>query len=99
MTTQHGSRVVYMLKHPVELKNTQDEVIETISELGLRRLKARDMRSLDNAKGSGSMTLAMLAASADLAPTTIDLLDMEDATAAMSFITDFLGGSLPNGVQ
>ena len=99
MTPQQDTRVLYILKHPIELKSADGSVQETISELGLRRLKARDMRALDNAKGGASMSLALLGASAGLPPSTIDQLDAEDFTSALSVVTDFLGGSLLTGAQ
>lgn len=91
-------RINYPLKHPVELKNKEGQVVETITELNLRRLKGRDMRqAIDGAKGQGAMTLALLARSAGLPPSTIDELDGEDITAAGAIVADFLGGSLPTG--
>lgn len=87
----------YVLKHPVELRNTAGDVVETITTLKLRRLKARELRELDNCKGNGSILLMMLGVSAGLPPTTVDELDAEDAADAGTVVAGFLGGSLTTG--
>jgi len=87
----------YTLKHPLELRNADGAVIETITVLVLRRLKGRDLKAMDGAKGQGSMVLALIAASAGVPPSTVDQLDAEDVTAAGEVVADFLGGSLPTG--
>lgn len=89
--------VKYTLAHPLEMRNASGAVTETVSELQLHRLKGRDMRTLDNAKGPGSIMLALIAASARLPPSTVELLDGEDVTAASEIVSGFLGGSLPTG--
>lgn len=89
--------VVYKLKHPVELRNAQGEVVEKLLELQLRRLKGRDMRALDKAAGNGSALLALVSVSASLPPSTVDQLDGEDVTDAGAIVAGFLGGSLPTG--
>jgi hypothetical protein len=93
------SPVVYPLKHPLEVRDAKGNLTETIAELRLRRLKGRDMRVLDKAAGGGSMTLALLSASAELPPSTVDQLDAEDVTAAGEIVAGFLGGSLPTGAR
>lgn len=87
----------YTLKHQVVLRNSSGEVVETITELQLRRLKAKELRALDNAKGNGSMLLTMLGLSAGLPPSAVDELDAEDAADAGTIVAGFLGGSLPTG--
>lgn len=88
----------YTLRFPVELRTAQGEVTETITQLQLRRLKGRDMRKLDGTTGNGSSLIALLGASADLPPSTIDQLDACDVTEAGAIVAGFLGGSLPTGV-
>ena len=88
---------VYTLQHPLALRDTSGAVVETITTLQQRRLKGRDMRALDAAKGGGSIVLALLAASAGLPPSTVDQLDAADVTAAGEVVAGFLGGSLPTG--
>lgn len=89
--------LVYKLKHPLELRNAAGEVTETIHELQLRRLKGKDLRAMDGAKGNGSAMLALVAASAAIPPSTVDLMDGEDVTDAGMVVAGFLGGFLPTG--
>lgn len=91
--------VPYKLKHPLELRNAAGEVTETINELQLHRLKGRDMRAMDGAKGNGSALVAMIAASARIPPSTVDLMDGEDVTDAGMVVAGFLGGSLATGAK
>ena len=91
--------IVYRLKHPVVLRSADGAVVQQLEELTLRRLKGRDMRKLDGAAGNGSALLALLAASADLPPSTADQLDAEDVTEAGTVVAGFLGGSLPTGAM
>lgn len=88
----------YTLRHPLEVRDAAGNVTETITELKLRRLKGRDLRALDGARGQGSMTLALISASAAMPPSQVDLLDAEDITLAGEVVAGFLGGSLPTGV-
>jgi hypothetical protein len=94
-----GATRTYTLKHPLELRNKEGVVVETITALELRRLKAKELRALDNAKGNGSVLLMMLGLSAGLPPSTVDELDAEDAADAGTIVAGFLGGSLPTGAQ
>jgi hypothetical protein len=92
-----SAATVYKLKHPLELRNAAGEVTETITELQLHRLKGKDMRAMDSAKGNGSAMLAMVAASARIPPSTVDLMDGEDVTDAGMVVAGFLGGFLATG--
>ena len=85
------------LKHPVEVQNTDGQVVETVAKLTFTRLNGRKMRAIDNAKGEIGKTLALIAASAGIPPSTADLLDAEDITAAGEILIDFLGQSPPTG--
>lgn len=87
----------YRLVHPLDLKNSAGEVVESIRTLQLRRLSGRDMRALDNAKGNGSMLLTLVSKSSGLPPSTVDEMDAEDVTNAGAIVAGFLGGSLPTG--
>lgn len=99
MNAPASTPITYTLKHPVELRTASGEVTQTLTSLTLRRLKGRDMRKLDGASGNGSALLALLAASADLPPSTADQLDAEDVTDAGAVVAGFLGGSLPTGAM
>lgn len=89
--------VIYKLKHPVELKGGDGVVLERITELSLNRLKGRDMKLIDGAKGQGAVMLLLLSRSAALPPSTVDELDAEDATDAGVIVMGFIGGALPTG--
>lgn len=91
--------VVYTLKHPLELRDGDGAVTQTIVTLNLRRLKGRDLKKLDAAPGNGSALLALVAASADLPPSVLELMDGEDVTDAGAVVGGFLGGSLPTGAK
>lgn len=88
---------LYTLRHPVQLKTKDGELLETITSVRLRRLKGRDMRALDQAKGNGSTLLLLIAKSADLPPSTVDEFDGEDVTELGTIVSGFLGGTLPTG--
>ena len=89
----------YILKHPVELKNAQGDVVSTVTELQLARLNGKAMREIGNAKarGEGEMMAVLLCKSAGIPPSTFDQLDAEDVTAAGSIAAGFIGGALPTG--
>ena len=85
------------LRHPIELRNADGQVVETIAKLTFTRLNGRKLRASDNAQGEVGKTLALIAASAGIPPSTADLLDAEDITAAGEILADFLGRSPPTG--
>lgn len=87
----------YPLKFPVELRNAQGELLDTVTKVTLRRLKGRDLKALDTAKGDGSRSLALLGAATSLPPSTVELLDFADVTALLEVVESFTGGSLPTG--
>lgn len=89
--------LTYTLRHALELRDADGKVTETITTLQLRRLKGRDMRALDGARGQGSLLLALISASAAMPPSQVDMLDAEDVTQAGEVVAGFLGGSLPTG--
>lgn len=69
---------------------------ETIKEFDLRRLKAKDFRSLPAELGFDDM-LTLASASAAQPPSVIDELDAEDMTKLMEVVGSFLGSSLKTG--
>lgn len=89
--------VIYPLKHPVQLTAGDGTVTERITELRLSRLKGRDMRVIDGAKGQGAVLMTLLGRSAALPPSTVDELDAEDAADAGVIVMGFIGGALPTG--
>lgn len=78
----------YPLKHKVEIKNKDGEVIETITSLTLRRLRGQDARHI-TADAKLPMMMQMLGRSASLPPSTMDLLDFEDIIGAAEVAGDF----------
>lgn len=88
--------IVYTLKHPVEIKNKEGAVLETISELRLNRIKGRQARSM-KAESKMGMMVELVGASAGLPPSTVDLIDFEDIVGAAEAAADFFGPSLPTG--
>jgi len=92
---------VYPLKHAVELRNREGEVIEKITELPLRRLKGKDLKDISNAvpKGHGEAMAVLICRCASIPPSTFDQLDAEDVTAIGEIATGFIGGALPTGVE
>lgn len=97
MSGNTSGAVVYTLKHPLELAGKDGTVAERITELTLQRLKGRDMRLMDGAKGQGAVMMALLARSANLPPSTVDELDGQDATDAGVIVMGFLGPIPPTG--
>lgn len=91
----------YQLKYPVELKNTQGEVTDTLKEITLDRLNGKAMREIANAraKGEGDMMAVLVSKSAKLPPSTVDQLDAEDFTEAASIASGFIGGVQPTGAM
>lgn len=91
------SAVTVKLKYPVELKRADGSVAETISALEMNRLKGGAARRALNAKdkGTGEFIAALVCASAGIPPSTFDLLDAEDITAAAEVAGNFLGTALP----
>lgn len=92
--------ITHTLKHPVELKNKEGDVIETITELQLKRFKGADIRAIGNAKskGEGEMMAVMISRSASIPPSTFDQLDGEDVTEVGVLVAGFIGGALQIGV-
>lgn len=86
----------YTLKHPVELRTVDGELVESITELQFKRLKGGAARQALNArdKGTGDFTAALICASAGIPLSTFDKLDAEDIFAAMEIASGFFGVSL-----
>lgn len=89
--------IVYPLKHRVDLVNADGAVVETVTELQLKRLNGGQARAVLNAqgKGAGDFTAALVCASAGIPPSTFDRLDAEDVMAAMEIASGFFGASPP----
>ena len=81
------------LKHPVDIKRADGEVMDRLVELEMHRLRGGEARKVLNArdKGTGDFVAALVCASARIPPSTFDLLDAEDITAAAEMAGNFLG--------
>lgn len=86
---------VYTLVVPVELKNKEGDVVETITELTFKRLQGKAARQLLNAKdrGTGEFIASLICSSARITPSTFDKLDAQDIFAASEIAGDFFGVS------
>jgi hypothetical protein len=82
----------YTLKHPIEVKNRDGVVVETISSITMKRIQGRHARSI-KASAVMPMLVEMIGCSAGLPPSTMDLMDFEDVLAAAEVGADFFGGS------
>lgn len=78
------------LKHPIEIGS------ETITELTVRRPKAKDFRVLPAKPAFGDI-LNMAAKLCEEPPSTIDELDPEDLMPLMEMVSAFLPTSLTTG--
>lgn len=98
--TAKPTEVIVPLMFPLELKNREGEVTERIESLTMRRLKGKDMRDIANAaaRGAGDAMVVLVCRSAQIPPSTFDLLDAEDVTELGTVAADFIGGALPTGV-
>lgn len=87
------STKTYKLKHPIELKNSEGEVVSTITDLTLNRLKGKQARTITATSGI-PLTLEMVAASAGLSRIEADKLDFEDIIGAAEVAVDFFGAGI-----
>lgn len=89
------------LKHPVELKDKDGNVVQRIDSLELRRFKGADVAAIGNAnaKGAGEALRVMVCRMAGIPPSTFDQLDGQDVTELGEVAAGFLGGALPTGAQ
>jgi hypothetical protein len=81
----------YTLKHPIEIKGKDDELLEKITTLTLKRLKGEHARKC-TAEAKMPLMLQMIGCSAGLPPSTMDKMDFEDILGAAEVAGDFLGG-------
>lgn len=89
----------HTLKHPVELRDKAGDVLETVTELQLRRLNGKDLRDITNAaaKGHGEAMAVLVCRCASIPPSTFDQLDAEDLAEVGAIASGFIGGALPAG--
>lgn len=68
-----------------------------VDVLRLRRPVARDMRTIRNGASGMDFVLDLAAAAADVPPSSIDQLDIEDAMRVSEVVSGFLGIAPPIG--
>jgi Phage tail assembly chaperone proteins, E, or 41 or 14 len=83
--------VTYTLLVPVDLRNKDGEVIDTVRELTLNRINGGAARKCMNAyaRGPGDFAFELVCASARIPPSTFDKLDAEDVTNLTALATPF----------
>lgn len=83
---------IYLLKHPIvqrhRVRGGEDRE-ETITEVTVRRLKAKDLRTVEKATGTISQSLALIGALTGLPAHTVDELDGEDVAGIGELVGDF----------
>ncbi len=92
-----SNAIEYELKHPVELRAKDGTLIEEIRTLTLKRPKGKHLKATDRVVGDAAKTLALIAACADIPPSTADELDGEDVTALGEMVEGFLGARQRTG--
>lgn len=86
--------IVHTLKHPIEIKTKDSEkIIETITEVTLRRPKGKHLRRLDKFKGDATQTLALIGELTELPATALDEMDGEDIMILGEMIEGFFAKS------
>lgn len=88
----------HTLKHPIELKNPEGAVIETIKEITIQRPKGKHFRAM-KAEGKVAMSMELLGACAGLPPSTVDLIDAEDLVPLMEIVGGFFDIAALTGVK
>lgn len=78
----------YVLKQPIELKNADGQVLEKIEKITLTRLRGEHARKITADKPFPLM-VQMIGCSANLPPSTMDKMDLEDIIGAAEVAGDF----------
>lgn len=89
----------FQLAYPVEMKDKDGNVLNTLTELALRRFNGADVAAVGNAnaKGPGEALKVMVCRMCSIPPATFDKLDGEDVTALGELAASFLERSRPTG--
>ena len=88
----------YMLKHPIEIKGKDGELLEKITTITLKRLRGEHARKC-TAEAKLPLMVQMIGCSAELPPSTMDKMDFEDIIGAAEVASDFLGVPMQMGPQ
>lgn len=82
--------IIFKLKYPIERRNKDGELVETITEFTIRKPRGKVFKAVDGAAGEGSATLAMLAGLAGVPKSVMDEIDLEDMADFMEVCDPFL---------
>ena len=87
------------LKHPITttFRSSAGEREETVTEVTVRRPKAKDLRVVDAATGEVAQAIALMAQLTTLTVAQIDDLDVEDFAALGKVIEGFMPPGLLTG--
>jgi len=92
-TTNEDGSITYPLDHPVVIQRraagSATVTEETVSEVTVRRAKAKDLRVMDRHKGKMGQSLALISALTGLNEKQVDELDAADVTGLSEIVSDF----------
>lgn len=94
------TEATYDLQYPIvqRRKASGGEIREeTIDQVTIRRLRAKDLRMVDRIDGKVAQSLALIASLTGLSQTTVDELDAEDVEGIGAVIGDFFPTRQPTG--
>ncbi|HXG47685.1 MAG TPA: phage tail assembly protein [Methylomirabilota bacterium] len=82
---------VFKLKEPLQANG------ETITELKLKKPKAKALRAFDRAQGDIAGSFELISDLAGIPPSAVDELDVEDIAEIMAWVSGFFPKSLLGG--
>jgi hypothetical protein len=87
-----------ILKYPIEYKTAGGAPV-TVTEVALRRMKAKDLKLVNIAEieGNPSVTFPLIAALSGLPLEAVDEIDMVDMNDIIGLVGSFLSGSPTSG--
>jgi hypothetical protein len=83
--------VTVTLLTPIKVAN------EDVTSLTLRRLRGKEIRTMDKAIGNAGMTLGLIGTLAGIPPSSVDQIDGEDFTELAQVVAGFFGKSPATG--
>lgn len=90
-TVNPDRSVTVTLLTPIKVAN------EDVTSLTLRRLKGKEIRSMDKERGTAAVTLGLIGTLAGIPPSSVDQIDGEDFTELADVIAGFFGKSPATG--
>ena len=92
------SAITHTLKHPIEIKTPEGEVLEKITTITIKRPRGKEFRAMKS-DSKMAMTLELLGACANLPPSTVDMIDADDLIPLMEIVGGFFGSFTPTGAK